>query len=263
MKNVIEDAIDLANNILKTLSSKKDLVIVNIAINKPNTFIIEGYPKIPLSYGYQYSDTPKVLEQDGLVLGKTVGWWYVGITSKNSLTFRNRPQEINLDGNIDEVVESMRFIDKEMAIEYYFNVQDDDIGPNKSEHRAILVSRKKLEQFVGWYKGISPQFDEKTGVFSYRGVNVTIGGEKSVRRFKLLFDNLGGMVTKRQFYEATGKQDYVIIKNSRGVTQLHDSLEKGFGKIVEIIESEPILRKSIIMLQRDGFGMFVDKNAKL
>jgi len=48
MKNVIEDAIDLANNILKTLSSKKDLVIVNIAINKPNTFIVEGYPKIPL-----------------------------------------------------------------------------------------------------------------------------------------------------------------------------------------------------------------------
>jgi len=263
MKNVIEDAINLATNILSALSSRKDLEVVNIAIKKPDTFIIDSYPSIPLSFGYEFCDTPKILEQDGMILGKTVGWWYVGIANKNSLWYRNRPQEVSLDGNIDEVAKKLGFVDRDEVVEYYFNIPDNNIGPNKSEHMALLVSRKKLEQYVGWHKGELPQFDDKTGIFTYRGVSVKISGKKSILRFKLLFDNLGGIVTKQQFYEAAGKKDYVIIKNSTGVTQLHDGLEKNFGKLIKIIESEPILRKSIIMLQRDGFGMFIDKNAKL
>ncbi|OQA93099.1 MAG: hypothetical protein BWY24_00740 [Microgenomates group bacterium ADurb.Bin219] len=263
MKNVIDDATGLANNILRASSSKKDLEIVNIAIKKSDTFIVDGYPSIPLSFGYQFTDTPKLMEQDGMILGKTVGWWYIGTSSKNSLWYRNRPQEIIHDGNVDEVAEKMGIIGKDQVIEYFFNIPDNNIGPNESKHMAVLVSRKKLEQFVGWYSGEAPQFDDKTGVFTYRGASITIKGKKAIKRFKLLFDNLGGIVTKHQFYEANGKEDYIIIKNSRGVTRLHDSLEKGFGKLVEFVESEPFLRKSVIMLQRDGFGMFIDKNAKL
>lgn len=263
MKNVIDDAIDLATNILSSLLPNKKFEIVNIAIKEPQTFTIEGYPSIPLSFGYRFNDTPKLLEQDGAIVGKTDKWWYVGITKKNSIWNNNRPREIDLDGNIDDVVHKYKLIGDDEVIEYYFNKSKNNVGPRESGQMAILVSRRKLEQFVGWYKGVSPQFDSKTGIFTYRGVSVTIKGKNAINWFKLLFDNLGGIVSKQQFYEVNGKRDYQTIKKSRGVTQLHDTLEKGFGKLVEIVESEPFLRKSVIMLQRGGFGMFIDKNAKL
>ncbi|MFA5136334.1 MAG: hypothetical protein WC489_02980 [Patescibacteria group bacterium] len=260
-RNVITDSLALANNLIDAIPPKRDWGIFNIALNKSDNFLLKNYPSIPPSFGYTQNETPKFMKDNNVIEGNTPGWWYVDISKQNSQWARTKPQEVTLDDQIERVAQEKGYIKNSEMVMYH--AQGDDWGPKRHGQMAILVNKKRLEQFVGWHKGSSPQFDDKSGVFSYRGVNIAIKGEKSIRRFKLLFDNLGGIVTKKQFYEANGKKDYEIIKNRTGITRLHDSLEKGFEKLVKVIESEPFLNKSIIMLQRNGFGMFIDKNAKL
>jgi len=89
-KNVTFDALKLASNILNSLLPNKEWEIVNIALKEPETYVLEGYTAIPLSFGYEYDKTPDFLEQHGVIEGKTKGWWYVGIKKRNSQKNQNR-----------------------------------------------------------------------------------------------------------------------------------------------------------------------------
>lgn len=260
-KNVIADAVSLTTNILNSLSPDRDRGIVNIALNKSDQFLIKNCPSIPPSFGFTQNETPKLLEDNNVIEGKTLGWWYVGIDKRNSQWDRMKPQEITLDDGIESVAQEKGYIKNYEIVKYY--VLGDDWGPRRHGQMAILVNRNSLENFIGWYSNTTPQFDSVKGVFKFRGASVTIRGKKSIMRFKLLFDNLGGFVAKKQFYEIVGKKDYDVINRTKNITGLHDRIEKGFQKLKEIIESDPVLKKSIIMIQKDGFGMFVNKNAEL
>lgn len=146
-KNVTSDALKLASNILDSLLPSRDWEIVNIALNEPERFTLEDYSSIPPSFGYEFNNTPIFLEQYGVILAKTVGWWYKDITSVNTHYNRVKPQEIMLDGNIDEIAQDRKYIRNDETIEYFYNIPTEDIGPRKHGQMAILVNRKALEKF--------------------------------------------------------------------------------------------------------------------
>lgn len=150
-KDVTSDALKLASNILDSLLPGKDWEIVNIALNELEKFTLEGYSLIPLSFGYKFNNTPVFLEQHGVILAKTVGWWYKDITSIYSHYNRVKPQETMLDGNIDEVAIERGYIRNDETIEYFYNVPTEDIGPRKHGQMAVLVSRIALERFIGTF----------------------------------------------------------------------------------------------------------------
>lgn len=260
-KNVISDAVNLATNILNSLSPNREWGIANIALNKADEFLLKNYPTISPSFGYSQNETPSFMEASGIIEGKTKGWWYIDISKQNSQWDRMKPQEITLDDGIESVAQEKGYIKNNEIIMYY--ARGNDWGPSKHGQMAILVNRNNLEKFIGWYNETTPQFDTDTGIFKFRGASVTIKGQKSINRFKLLFDNLGGFVTKKQFYEVDGKKDYDVINKKTNITRLHDRLEKGFQNLKRIIESDSMLNKSVIMIQKNGFGMFVNKNAEL
>lgn len=255
MKNVTKDALVLATNIINSLLPSKKLEIVNIAIKEPETFTIQGYPSIPLSFGYEYNDTPTLLEQGGVILGKTVGWWYVGINSKNSNWYRNRPQEIDLDGNIDEMAQKIGLINSDEVIEYYLNIPKDDIGPRKSGQMAILINKVKLQTFIDsisksvlvdapidrkyWYDNRKLQFrlaDESIDSFDFSKAEI------SRKLFEVFYE----------LWKGDGIGEYAVVDIAQRYKKLHheELATNSIGEIVSnirasIINPKPTISKGI------------------
>lgn len=254
--DVGSDAVNLTSNILKSLLPNQEWEIVNIALGKVDTFILNDYPTIPVSFGYKYDKTPLLLEQHGVIEGKNPGWWYVGIKDRNSQWDRTRPQDVTLDDSIEEAAHKNKYISDNQVLEYYYSPEE-NIGPRTHGQMAVLVNRKKLEDFISWHSGDTPIFDINTGYFKFKGERVLVSGELNGERLKMLVDNIDKVVSKKEFYEVGGAKDYQTYKSNRRIGQLHDTLKKGFEEIEKKIVVNPKFKESLEFRQRGGFGIFI------
>lgn len=255
------DALELAQKILDSLLIQDKWTIVNILIDDRDAILIKNYHLIPPSFGYKYVSTITLLEENGVVEGKTNNWWYVGSVKSNSYIWNTFPQEIQLDDHISEVARKKGYINKDESVRYYYDVSKGDVGPQLHEQYAILVNREKLEDFINYFKELKPRFNLDTGILEFMGESVQIDGKINRKSFNLLFDNLNSIVTKKEFYEVREKQDYDIIYKQPGITKLHDVLKKVFLELKEKVESYPKLKHAIKFVQKDGFGIFIDEKA--
>lgn len=150
-KNVTKDALDLANNLIDAIPQNQDWDIFNIALSKSEAFLLRNHSKIPKCYGYIQSSTPIFMLQNGAIEAVTEGWWYRKICSAKSQFSRVFPRELSLDEKITEIARSKGYITNDEMIEYFYNVSNDDYGPQRHGQMAVLVSRKSLENFINTF----------------------------------------------------------------------------------------------------------------
>ena len=60
---------------------------------------------------------------------------------------RNLPDDLSMDDNISEIAREKGFIDKDEAIQYYYNVSKKDDRPKIDRQAAVLINKKALEEF--------------------------------------------------------------------------------------------------------------------
>lgn len=242
-KNVIKDAVNLATNILNSLSPDKDWGIVNIALNKSDEFLLKNYPSIPPSFGYTQNETPNFMEDNNVTEGETSGWWYVGISKRNSQWDRIRPQEITLDDGIESVAQEKGYIKNNTIIKYY--VLGDDWGPRRHGQMAILTNKNKLQAFIDKFsKGvlIDAPIDRKYWYANRQlQFRMTDGGVDG-------FDFSKAEISRKLFeafydlWKSDGVGDYAVADIAKIYKKLHHE-DLIVGRIGEIVSN---IRPSII-----------------
>jgi hypothetical protein len=272
-ENVTQDALKLAKNIQKSLppDENKALVVVNILVDSRDEFSLDEYPSIFQSFGYRYDKTPDFLEKNGVIEAKNEGKWYVDIVDTNDVWVKRILPETRLVDPIALTALKKKYIKDDQIPKYYYEATywGDAMtnvyswGPKKHGQMAILINRKKLEDFINWFSGLKPKFNEGTGLFEFLGETAQIDGKIEKKSFQLLLDNINSIVTKKEFYEVRGKKDYEAIYKGTGILNTHDALEKIFTKLREKIESNPKFRQAIKFVQKDGFGIFINEKVLL
>lgn len=264
MKNVTEEAIDLAFRLKDAILPSRDWDIFNIALNKSETFILSNYFKIPKSYGFTQSNTPLFMLQNGAFEAATHGWWYIGICPINSQFSRVFPREFPLDEKITEFARVKKYLTNDEMVEYYYNVINDEWGPKLHGQMAVLVSRKSLENFINKFsKGnlatipVNREYWYENGIFQ---IKLTGGAMESVDYSRAKEDR-AIFETFYELWKADGRGEYQvaeIVKMYRKINK-RDLVSGRIGEKASNarnkIFKKPLLEKRIIW----GFN----KNTKL
>lgn len=250
--DVVQDALKLASNILKSLLSDEKLAIVNIAIGDRGVFFFGEYPSIPQSFGYKHDKTLILLRQHGIIEGETIGWWYIGITKISSYLRKTLPVDLSMDDNISRIARKKGQIDEDEAIDYYYNVSKEDAGPKMHGQVAILVNKKMLENFINsfsksiqikalidrdyWYEDKQLRFRLKNGAIDQFDFSKAKVSRKIFETFFTLWQNDGvgtyrvGDIVKE--YSKIFKKEYLLANR--------------IGEIVSNIRASIINPKSLI-----------------
>lgn len=147
MENVIlNEALRLAKIIYQSFLPDEQWLIVNIALHKKDTFLIQGYPDIPTVFGYRFDKTTLLLEKHGVIEGKTPGLLYVRITVTDSYYGRYILPEATIIDDIGWIAREKGYINHDQLVEYYND--GNSFGPRMHGQAAILVSRRALELFI-------------------------------------------------------------------------------------------------------------------
>lgn len=260
MQNEItKDALKLASNILKSLLPDEKLPVVNIAIDDRDTFTLEGYTSIPQSFGYRYDKTSILLKLHGVFEGETIGWWYVGTIKMSSYLRKVLPDELSMDDNISEIARKKGYIDKDEAVQYYYNVSKEDTGPKMHGQAAILINRQKIEDFISWCNSLKPIFNDETNYLEFLGEKVLFEGALEKKCVKLLIKHINSTVSYKEFYEVRDK-DYKAEVAEFGKTISDDPSRVMFKRIRVKIKRNKKLKEVLILKESGGFGMSVKKD---
>lgn len=264
MKNVIEEAIDLANRLKDAILPSRDWDIFNIALNKSETFTLRNYLKIPKSYGFFQSNTPIFMLQNGAIEAATQGWWYVGICSTKSQFSRVFPQEFLIDEKITDFARAKKRLTNNEMVEYYYNVIKDEWGPKMHGQMAVMVSRKSLENFVNKFaKGnlaaipVNREYWYENGIFQIK----LMGGAVESIDYSNAHEDRAIFETFYELWKADGRGEYQraeIVKMYKKISR-RDLISGRIGEKVSNarnkIFKKPLLEKRIVW----GFN----KNTKL
>lgn len=145
--SIIIDALRLARAILDSLLPENQWAIVNIATDKRETFVLEGYPSIPTSFGYKYDKTPVLLEKHGVIEEKTSGWWFMCISDIDSYWARYIRPDLTIIDDIDWEIHKKGYVGENKLLEYYYD-DTESIGPRKHGQAAVLINVKSLKNFI-------------------------------------------------------------------------------------------------------------------
>lgn len=260
MNNLTQDALRLSETILDSLLPNEGWVIVNIAQINQKTFKVPTWPGIPTSFGYEFDKVPDLLIEEGVIEMLASDHWFTDVTSLMLL----EGESIN---QMTVFARGKGYIKQNENIEFMWTGIINGVkmywrGSYRGQY-AALINRKQLEVFIKYCKNLGPKFNEETGTFEFLGETVNFEGKVEIKSVQLLVQNLNSIVAKEDFYKVRGKEDYQVIKKEHGVTRLHDVLEKVFDKIKKKFETNPKLKDTIKLVQKDGFGMFINTKATL
>ncbi|MBI4038706.1 hypothetical protein HY384_01990 [Candidatus Daviesbacteria bacterium] len=144
---VISDALRLAKAILGSLLPKERWAIINIAKDKRESFVLEGYPSIPTSFGYTYDKTPLLLEKYMVIEDKVGGWWFMGISDIDSYWARYIRQNLTTVNDIEWTAHEKGYLEKTKLVEYYYDDKG-STGPRMHGQAAVLINKRALEKFI-------------------------------------------------------------------------------------------------------------------
>jgi len=257
MKNdVIQDAKNLAEKILKSLDPDEKWVIVNIASDKFGNDIVldNNYSSIPETFGYIHDKTPGFLERHRVIEGKTVGWWYVGVAWIKGHWGNVRPDDLGIDDNITDIAQKKGYISKDKIIKYYY-VPTDDIGPQLDGGMAILVNKQKLKKFLVLCGSLKVNFNEVEQSLEFLGENVPFEGKLEAERVKLLIDNINKVVTSDDFI----KVQYKFPKSNVIDSDIEENSRKMFKRIRNKIKRNEVLKNALTLKESKGYCMKIEE----
>ena len=263
MNRLIEDAINLSETVLDSLLPGQEWVIVNIAKTDTQTFALDGIPQIPTCFGYVYDRVPELLEKEGIIEAKEENRWYTEV--KNISHYMNDDfTEIafaklrELDG-ITAFTRKKGYLTEDEIVEYIDGSDRVNFNRQFGKQYAVLMNRKAMEQFIGWYRGLTPKFDEKTGELHFLGQTMKFSGAITIKTVKLLMDNLNSFVSKKDFYNLRGVDNYDTKIRLKKLTAIHDIFEKSIKDIKTTLAKNPKIEEALTIIQKDGFGIFMNK----
>lgn len=254
--DVLEDALRVCNNILRSVTPEDKWVIVNTALNSRDTFLIPKCPAIPPVYGYRFESSPRFLERKGVIVAKTPFWWFVRITDLDSYYARQILPELELSDDIYWAAKEKNHLRKNQVIEYYVD-ETDTRGPVFHGQAAVLVNVKALIKFIGAYSEMRPRFDEATAIFSYRGEKIRITGDIEGKTIKLLVGNLGMIVGNKELYNVRSPANYDELIRSGRKMETHEMVEKTIVSLKKKIFSQKLMKRDLHFLQNKGHGLFM------
>lgn len=159
-KNVTSDALNLATNLRDSFLPGREWEIFNIVRTNQDINLPESLKDKDV-FRYEHSNSKLFLKKYGVIEGETIGWWYVGISSRDSYWGRVMPVDLSIDDNIVEAAHKNGYLKGDMIVEYYYHVPTKNNGPRIQGHSAILVNRKALNYFCNKFaKDIDIQIPE-------------------------------------------------------------------------------------------------------
>ncbi|MBI3379666.1 hypothetical protein HY029_02855 [Candidatus Gottesmanbacteria bacterium] len=251
MNHLFKDALKLAKTINSTTLTIREWTIINIAKLGSGLVTFKDEQDLPTVYGYTYEDVIDLFEKEGVIEEKVKNYWYLIISKKTS----NELYPLTLKARKLRYITPNEFVEcwKRGTIEFYY-------GPEIAGKYSVLINKNKLSNFIKVYSGLSPRFDLNTGEFTFLGEKVKFNGDIEIKSLSLLLNNLNCIISKKEFYEIRGNNYDAVIK-SKKETATHDMLEKVFREIKRKIYSNEKLKNTIIFVQEEGFGLFINLRA--
>lgn len=260
MNNVVQNSIQLAVSIFSNLPPQKTWAIVNIGKSSNLSFYFTKYPNISTVYGYKYDYVPCFLENEGVIEAKVPHRWFTEITESEIPNNDSITRVAHLKGYLNHL-ESTNFYSR-----YSQTQPKNNFGPyTVGGQFSILVNVRKMYDFCEKYLDTPdriPKFNEATKCLEFLGESLLFIGKAEQNSLKLLLSNLNSIVSKQDFFESGGNaSSYADAVKRRRQTLIHDPLEKRFIKIKKRIMANKRLGVSLVLVQQNGFGMFLNNKA--
>lgn len=256
---LINDSLKLAYQILDNILPNEKWGLINIAQNSEVEYINDDFNQLPTQLKYDFDLTPSFIQKEGVVEEKIPYKWYSGIYIKAKGETTEDP--------INNRAREVKYITEKQIIRYYGDPLDQyrhiprlaNNLPRVKGQFTILVNRQKLTNFINYYSNLGPRFDEETGELQFLGEVVQFKGEVEIKDVALLVNNLNSIVSKKDFYQVRVNSDYDKDVDRHSKTSVNDMSEKVFDTIKSKIKNNPTLKNALVIVQQDGFGMFVNQ----
>lgn len=257
---IVNDALVLCLNIYHATPPNKKWAILNIArsTNSSFTFTSYKYQIIPTSYGYNYDNVPDFLRDEGVFEALVQNHWFLNVGKRASL------ESYDL---VSVTAKVKNYLSKGEGAYYYQKWTRDDVdeGPATPGQYAVLVNMEKLTSFYNKYNPpqISniPTYDSSNGELSFMGERIKIEGEINIKTMDLLIKNINSRVGMKELFEVRQNANYEQEIAKYKKTPTNDIVEQVIKSLKAKIEENGKLKKILIFVQKDGFGIFIDQNA--
>jgi hypothetical protein len=258
-----KDVVNLATNLLNSISPGKNWGIANIVqFNKPILPITrtQGLTHI---YGYLYDDEISLLENEGAIKAKVAGLWFIKMV-KNHV--RESEFDYHTSGN-DALVNLLKkdgYINNEKALYttlptgLLYEGEEDEI-PFYGKY-AVLIDKTNLTYFIRKYTSNQfPIFNKEKLELEYLGERVSFSGEIESRSIEILIKHINATVSREEFYDTRGKGKYKDLVNKGREKDAHSAMKTLFNELRDKVEANSTLKDALFFRQHKGYGMFIDK----
>jgi hypothetical protein len=282
---IINNAIELVENILYEFPPDNDWYIVNLTLvpeseERKRISFEAPYDTIPAPFTYKNKQIISFLHHAGVFYFDPPcdeGWW------SGTFQFDKKPKYAGLDIRYSEelmwslvdhhaldITEKLRQInqlEKNHRVSIFSDIKahdehsitEYDLGPNLPGQYYALIFRSDAEYFLQFYKEQIPLIEKDC--LAFLGHRVTFKGEVELATIKLLITKRNSIISKKEFYEAGGNDNYEQLTRIKGKTKFHDNLKKRFEAIREKIHKHKNLKAALIFVSKDGYGVFVNNAA--
>jgi hypothetical protein len=261
LNGLLKDAIKVANKILEITLPNDKVIVINLRKTSFDGTVGVATPdEAENVFYYEYDQVPKLFEQEGIFEIQVPNRWYIGENYENG----------NVIPKFDKKAEELGLLSKGASLMFYENDYDPryrihkagepPTSPTNSKLITAIVNIQKLKEFVNWYSNLAPKFDLEIKTVKFLGREIPIDGDIESKYFACLMENIDSIVTHKELFELRGKNyDTAISGNKK--TSVHDINKKVIEAIKEKIKKDEILSNALIIVQNDGFGLFVNKRA--
>lgn len=279
MNSVTDEAVKLCNLLLDNMNPLKDWCIFNICKGSASLKekcvafdISKNYPSIPTSFYYYYDQTPQFLVDLKVIESFSKNLWCTGtIVNTKNYTF-DYDRHFPFVDSITQVAREKKYITEEEMIHYYSirpanyhpdrdGIELKDLGPREYAGLfSILVTKNGLRQCINKYKSTIPQFDKTTGVLSFLGEELQFTASLQIKTIELLIQNVNSTVSYKELHnirDATKYEKAII----NGKSKTHDAIDSTIKDIKKNLKSNQLLDQTLIIIQKDGHGLFINQKS--
>jgi len=260
-----EDVTTLLKDVFEELDCTREFEFINIYEGKrgkrhygwshPALEIPNNVSRPWNSFGYWNKDTPSKIESMGI--GEIMCEdWYLGVYSANYKEILEFVSNKSLQ--ISKQLTEKGLLKNQIVIAAP-DVEWDNTLPL---HRYTLkININALKEWLEKRKTLQrgePIFDEATGTFIYGSEHVPfkVNG-KEAKSLNFLVKNFCSIVSKKSLYEVCG-QPY-----SRNPKKENSVLEDRFRSIRERLQNNSTLKRRLVFVQKEGFGIFENRKPEL
>lgn len=251
-----KDALVLLKKINSSFPRENKWLVLNLARSKKRRFNLNPpHHVFPQCFGYSLESVPQLLVDRGVIVAMDKLWFL-------SITKNETPSKRRQTGNIFLIGKENGFLNEQNEVNFYLKVYRDrvDYGPVIPGHVSVLINAEKMRSFIDYYSAEKPFFNNADNSLNFMNQKIIFSGDVEIVGIKFLLKNINRMVSRKDFYQANGDNNYDRIKKQEELTQLHDTIDKRFNQIKDRVNSNEILKNQLIFVKQNGFfGLFINR----